>query len=219
MPERERDGVPIADECVGHTLAAMKNSPQQSHSERPSTELPPTDCGHHIVTFYEDFDGALRAQRAFDAIAQHFSPDRPTHASSWSFTMLGMPDLNAAIVLDATLADVVVVAAKGDRPLPPRIAAWVEMCMNHGERATPAVVALHADGLEPEGAAAPLCSSLEGIAGRQGATFLCGRDLPGCGEGELPVDRFDDDARIPIRVAATASLPKALCHRWWGIND
>ena len=84
--------------------------------------------------------------------------------------MLGMPELNAAIVMDATLADVLVVAAKGDRPLPPRIAAWVEMCMNHGEKAMPAVVALHADGLEPEGAAAPLCSSLEGIAGRQGAT-------------------------------------------------
>lgn len=197
----------------------MKNSPRFTQSDPPESGPMAANRACNIVTFYEDLPAAVRAQRAFDSLAQHVSPDRPVHATSWSFSMLGMSDLNAAVLLDAALADVLVVAAKGDKELPPRIAAWVEICMNKGDKAEPVVVALHDDGLESDGAAAPLCSSLEKIASRQGATFMCSHDLETCRDRDLPAEPIDDEARCPIRVAAGTLFPDAGCHRWWGIND
>jgi len=197
----------------------MNATPQAYLLEHTVSEFPQAERTCNIVTFYEDFAGATRAHHAFDCIARRFAGGRPVHATSWSFGMLANPEFNVAVVLDAAAADVMVIAAKGDRELPARIATWVEMCVRTGENPEPVVVALHDDGLESDGGAAPLCSVLEKIASRQGATFICNHNLKDEMDCELPIEPNFDESRSPVRIAGRVPEPTPEIHRWWGIND
>ena len=197
----------------------MNRSPQFTLPRRSRAEPPRAQRACNIVTFYEDFAGAIRASGVFDSLAEKFGAGRPVNATSWSFAMLGNPELNAAVVMDAALADVLVVAAKGDSELPPRIAAWVEMCINTSGTARPVLVALHDDGIESDGAAAPLCSSVEGIAARKGAAFLCNSALSGRAERTCAIEPADDEERSSVTVLEKSPGLSAASHRWWGIND
>jgi hypothetical protein len=171
------------------------------------------------VTFYETFGDAVRAHKAFDKIARDLSHDRQVQATSWSFDVLGRPELNATILRDSARADVIVVATDGRSTLPERIGKWVEVCMNRNSDAKPVVVALHDDGLETEDAVAPLCSSLRKIAARGEAAFMCNADLASSANHEVP-------AEVPLgrREGANGDLEPALYPstenlRWWGMND
>jgi len=135
-------------------------------SSRPEPSCNDRDC--HIVTFYEDFDGATRVREAFDTLAETLSPDRPINASAWSFTMLTRPQFNADVFLDIARADVLVIATKGDGPLPPCIRDWVEKSITE----TVVLVALPDPALDPDGGLQPVLSSLAALARAAGATFL-----------------------------------------------
>ena len=171
-----------------------------------------------IVTFYEDFDDALRAGKKLDAIERAFSGGLPVRATSWSFDLLGKPALNSIILDDVSRADVLVLASNGDHALPERIASWVEICMHSIPGADPVVVALHAEGSERDGGAAPLCSSLEMIAKRIDATFMCNRDLAAV-HSEAPPGPIRA-RQVELHAALdTAQYPAVENVRWWGIND
>jgi len=135
-------------------------------SSRPEPSCIDRDC--HIVTFYEDFDGATRVREAFDTMAETLSPDRPINASAWSFTMLTRPQFNADVFLDIARADVLVIAAKGDGPQPSCIRDWVEKSITE----TVVLVALPDPALDLEGELQPFLSALAAMARAAGATFL-----------------------------------------------
>jgi hypothetical protein len=187
--------------------------------KRPGTQPPETDRFCKIVTFYEDFADAIRAVQKFDLIVQAFSGERHVLATSWSFDMLGRRNLNSIILDDVSHADVIVVASHGDRPLPERIASWVAICMAAIRTKKPVLVALHNDGMEEEGVAAPLCKSLKDIASRADASFMCNHGLAQClkESAQRKPGGGGRDARRPAAEPAQFSITENL--RWWGIND
>ena len=171
-----------------------------------------------IVTFYEDFSDAVRAVKKFDSIVQALSPDRPVHATSWSFNLLGKAELNSIILDDVSHADVLVLASNGNHGLPERIASWVEICMHAGPGRDPVIVALHDEGADADGVAGSLCSSLKTIAERTDATFMCNRDLATV-QSEAPAGPARAWQLEPHAACESAHYPAVESVRWWGIND
>ncbi len=156
----------------------------------------------NIVTFYEDFASAARACKAFDSLARNFCndlPDLSSHATLWSFGMLGMSGLTTAIFQLSASADVLVVSANGDKDLPPHIAKWVERCISREPNAKPVLVALVDDELEANGSAAPLLLSLLQIANRRQARFLCNTGLKEDLERYFPAELGSDGSSGPVR--------------------
>jgi hypothetical protein len=131
--------------------------------------------------------------------------------------MLGMSQLAAAVLRDATSADVLVVAASGDKDLPPHITEWVEDCLTSEPNAEPAVVALHDEALDA-GSSAAFYSSLEAIAIRRRARFFISRDLAARENRDFP-DAPDRNAPgKPVRRHEMGPFP-ILTTRCWGINE
>jgi hypothetical protein len=194
-------------------------------SNQPTTcgyrdkERPHADRSCKLVIFYQEFSDAIRAHQAFDTIVENFGHGREVRATSWSFHLLGRPELNAAVIRDSALADVIVIATDGRREVPERVQQWVEICMDGSPGARPVVVALHDEGLEADGAAAPLCSSLKQIADRRGAAFMCNHDLG------IRTDHQTVEEPICVRHAHSGSdFERPLYRatetvRWWGMND
>lgn len=162
-----------------------------------------------VVTLYEDFPAAIRAHDSFGRLMGRFSGERPVHATSWSFGMLGTQRLKATVARDAAEADVILVSANGDREIPPHVASCIADCISRDPDARPVVIALHDDALKADGAAGPLCKSLKQIADRRHAAFLCGADL------KEAAARKPSAARPAMHGAESA----AAADRWFGIND
>ncbi len=200
-------------------MASMTPSAQPTLSECTEPTAVQADRRCKIVTFYREFADAIRAYQAFDAIAENYSRDLPVHATSWSFQLLGRPELSAAILRDSAFADVIVVAADGRVKLPDTVEKWIEVCMNGNRDAQPVVVALHDEGLNAHGREDPMCSSLERIAGRRGASFICSHDLALCVNHEPAAEptRVRRADAGPEREAALYPATETL--RWWGMND
>lgn len=196
----------------------MHFSPLSTQSNGRTTVRPHAEQFCKIVTFYEDFDDAVRAGKKFDSIARAFSGGLPVRATSWSFGLLGKPALNSIILDDVSHADVLVLASSGDHELPERVASWVEICMHALPGAEPVIVALHDEGSEADGGAAPMCASLKSIADRMDATFMCNRDLA-CVLPEAPAGPNRARQVTSDSALETAQYPAAESVRWWGIND
>jgi hypothetical protein len=169
----------------------------------------PADRPCKVVTLYEDFPAAIRAHDSFGRLMGRFSSERPVHATSWSFGMLGTERLKATVARDAAEADVILVSANGDREIPPHVASCIADCISRKPDARPVVVALHDEALKADGAAGPLCKSLKQVADRRHAAFLCGADLK------------EITARKPsaVRSAVHEARSTGAADRWFGIND
>ncbi len=197
----------------------MQDSPQPRRTGYREAETPCSGTPCRIVFFYEDFDAAIRCRKAFDSIANSLCCGRAVMASSWSFSMLGSSEFNAAILMETSGADVMVVSARGDRELPARVATWIEMCVNGCGDTRPVLLALHAEGMEPDGEAAPLCTSVECIASRQGTPVMCSRDLWLAHADAVPVRALPRSSGAGGGVLEPGTYPTAGVQRWWGIND
>jgi len=197
----------------------MTPSPNIARAGRRESKSRSPEQPFKVVFFYEDFDAAIHCREAFDSIAHSVGKGRPVSASSWSFSVLGSSEFNAAILMDASSAEAIVIAARGDRELPSRVATWIEMCVNGCKKPVPLLIALHAEELEPEGEAAPFCSSLECIASRQGTTAMCGRDLKKPAGCVHPVATSSRQSAHAGGVLDPGTYRATGAHRWWGIND
>ena len=202
----------------------MKTSPHTVPSEirhaQPQEKQPRKAARFcKIVTFYEDFPDSIRTLQNHENIVRAFANGRDVISTSWSFQMLGQPELNWVILKDASDASVIVVASNGLRKLPERVATWVELLMSVNPYEKPVLVALHDEHLETAGLAAPLCTMLKKIAGRTDGTFLCNRDLAEssrqCANGHV-----ESESRKPVHSSREAERYGMTDYvRRWGIND
>ncbi len=170
-----------------------------------------------IVTLYEDFASAIRGYQIFDWLEQNFGNDMPVTAASWSFHMLGMSRVAAAMLQDSDSADVLVVSANGDKALPPHVAVWVDRFMSRERNAEPVLVALAEAGIEAHGSAMGFNSSLQEIATRRHARFLCNGDLKEQLSHHFPAELASDPLRGPVR--ETLGRPALRAPQRCGINE
>ena len=196
---------------------AIKLTTVPMQSPRKPRLDPQADRLCKIVTFYEQFADAIRVLKMFERIVQNLSGNLPIRATSWNFSLLGRPALTSIIRNDVDQAAVIVVAMKGDRELPESIATWIEICVCGIPTAKPVLVALHEE-LEMGDTAVPLCSSLQGIANRVNATFMCNGDLAKNTNHKLsaePVCGRQESSGFNLERARYSTTESP---RWWGIN-
>ena len=210
---------PIVGCAARVTINVMHASAQARHSQHHRPQQKETDRTCKIVTFYEDFADAIRAHRMFDCVARNFSGNAPVRATSWSFSLLGNPELNSIIFGDVAFADVIIVAMKGDREVPQRIAMWVENCMQGKPEIKPVVVALHDEESESDATADSFCLSLMRLANRRDATFMSSADLAPRLNRETPGALIRERQESLDSALETARYPASESLRWWGIND
>ena len=180
----------------------------------------PTPCGAcKIVILWEDFDRAIHARATFDRIVQTFGDGKPVEASWWSFRMLESPEFNAAVRTAASHAEVIVVAAHGDREISESVASRLESCATRGGGPPPVIVALHDHELAAEGEAAPLCALLQKIAARHRAGFACNRDIKASEVRRHPERRPRHEEHRTIQFQASAPASAFDNVRRFGIND
>ena len=211
--------LPVVAHAPASSLAVMKIRSLPAHPDFSDAQPLENSRTCNIVTFYEDFDSAIRAASTFDCLARSFGGNLPVSAASWSFSMLGNPRMKAAAIRNTADASVIVVAANGGRELPAHIAAWVENCISRDPDSKPVLVALHDDAVEGDGAAAPLCGSLSRIAGRKGAAFVCNSDLKQRLGHQFPPDPSRSESLASVRVLEKSPALAPSAHRWWGVNE
>lgn len=168
--------------------------------------------GRKIAFFYEDFHAAIRARRAFEAIVQTFGMESGVEVGAWSFNMLGDPNFNAGILMDACRADVIVVSACGRRSVPPRIAAWLKICIAKAGRQSLLLVAL------PDDESPQLSASLETLARESGVEFAkCPSDSPS--EAALMEGRSEEMPFSVERIHEPVFSLNSSPSRWSGLHD
>jgi len=201
------------------TVRTIHVVPHSTETKPRNAQQPEAGRFCKVVIFYEEFADASRAVQKFDDIIQGLSGDRPVYATSWGFDLLGKRDLNTIILNDVSSADVIVVAMHGDRELPERVASWVAICTAAVQTKKPVLVALHDDGMEADGVAAPLCKSLKDIACRTDAAFMCNHDLAQYVKHSAQKKPGNDGHDVQRTATNPAQTSAAENLRWWGIND
>ena len=95
------------------------------------------------VAIYDGFEDGIRINEAFDWLNVTLGPDLEVRHCTLSFAMLGRLDIRAAAVHEASDANLLMVAAAADKPLPVQVSKWIERCFSENHQRPSAVVALH----------------------------------------------------------------------------
>ncbi len=84
-----------------------------------------------VVIVYEDFTAAQQAKAAYDFLTANLTHEWQVTRQTWKFELLRLPELCALAAEDAALADVIIVACRGEGELPAPVRAWVEKWLGY----------------------------------------------------------------------------------------
>jgi len=80
----------------------------------------------HTLVLYEDFAAGRRATDTCNLLMARLGDEFELRCSLWKFEVLRNSKLNELAAVEATEADVIIVAAHGSTPLPDEVTAWVD---------------------------------------------------------------------------------------------
>jgi hypothetical protein len=86
---------------------------------RPGTDF-------HVTLASEDATASRRAATLYDRLARRLSTDLEFTHRAWGFPDLADATSRQAATFEATRSDMIVVALRGDRPLPKAVQAWLD---------------------------------------------------------------------------------------------
>ena len=127
-----------------------------------------------IVAIYDGFEDGIRVHEALDWLDLTLGPNLVIHHCALSFAMLGRLDIRAAAVHEASVADVLMVAAQPDKPLPLQVTRWIERCFSENRHCPATLVGLHDD---PSGQNCGLNDELSRISRRWNLEYISNRDF------------------------------------------
>ena len=117
--------------------------------------------------------GAVYAHEAVESLCQTLGPQTVVQASYWSFDMLDPLDTEQPSLRLAAGADLVIVAAFAEEPLPANVRSWVMTAMRESDRAAPYIAAFHPDASLRSELESPMCEFLNAVAMLWHTDFLC----------------------------------------------
>lgn len=171
----------------------------------PATILPdtwPLSSTLNLVALYDGLMGGIRLREALEWLNHSHGHLMRVSQRSWSFDALTRLDVRAAAVHEAADADVLVIAADGERRLPAQVAQWIDRCFRENGRSPAVLVALHDDGFSDEGTGSTLTGELRQISYRWGMEFVRNEEF----DERLGRDGIDRIFSVP-QPAQHARLP------------
>lgn len=171
-----------------------------------------------VVILYDKPASAHRAMSVVDGLASEFKDELRLHCDVWSFGVLRLTDVAAEASAGATNAQLIVVAADGDEPLPVDVTAWLEQWSVASVPGESAIVAVLSKRSESRSEPSAAFRFLEALAKHAGQEFFAREfRLP------APMPRWDVTA-IQRRATEPSSILLGILEhsqpvRRWGLNE
>src|SRR5207247_3716562 len=80
----------------------------------------------NIVIAYETLAAAIRVKEMSDRLATDLRPACKLNCEFWRFDLLSHPSFSAKAATDASQADMIIIAARGDADLMREVKSWFE---------------------------------------------------------------------------------------------
>ena len=169
----------------------------------------------HVVAFYEDLTSGEWAKEIFHRIQNRVPREMGARPSLWRFEVLEVERFAALAAAAATEAAVLIVAARGTRPLPKRLLDCLENALMKTGRARVGLVAVlkQTDRIAKD--SLPAYRQLQAASRKAKLRFFF---LP-CAN-LIPSRSVEDDFQFASTDVLDNSLfTKTGLHRAWGINE
>lgn len=173
-----------------------------------------------LVIAYDDAATRSRAMQLYDHLAHQLLEDYDLQCSWWRIEHFHNPVLSEQAAQAAAHASMIILALRGDRPLPPMLKAWLPRWLDRkGDQKSALVVLLCADG-QPNDQAWHVQNYLRQIAQQARMDFFAhsyplGTGLTWAAETEAPTARRAQT----ISPLVEEFLEEPVYIPRWGINE
>lgn len=171
-----------------------------------------------VVAIHDGFFTSIRAMEALEWLKHSLLPELQVCPVSWSFDKLALQEVRTLSIHAAAAADLLIVSAADETPLPDHIRQWFEAIHKQQRDIRPIIVALREEDFEFNSTQGPLCTHLKKVADSWQTEFMCHEEFD---------QRLDCDfATQLIRSRSPASIQRVkpfggqfqAAPRFWGIN-
>jgi hypothetical protein len=154
-----------------------------------------------------------------DRLASDLRPACKLNCEYWRFDLLGHPSFGAKAIQDACQADMVIIAARGDKELIGDVKSWFESWLPQRRVGHSALVALLDEDRTAPGNPPPLCECLQQLAALSGMDFFCQAGGWRPAELQYVVETVHHDPQTPIAGLLEKNASRDSTYRGWGINE
>jgi hypothetical protein len=177
----------------------------------PDVEINPA---LNVMIVYENLEAGKSAMNIYDYMVKHLVDQCLFANQMWKFDVLALPKLRDIAAKDAAAADIIIVSAHGENPLPSEVKAWIEQWLKYKTRASALVGLFGTESVEN-----PVREYLAAVAKRAEIEFFC---QPGLWPGMT--DKHDRTTLAWEQNEKTFSLlsdamQEELRISRWGINE
>jgi hypothetical protein len=179
----------------------------------------PKSPAFNIVVVYETLAAALRVKEMSDRLASDLLPACKLNCEFWRFDLLSHPSFSARAVTDASQADMVIVAARGDSDLIPEVKDWFSTWVPRRRPGHSALVALLEEDRTVPGQPPALCGYLQEVAALCGMDFFCQAGGWRPAELQYVVETVHRNPDTPFAALLGRTTNDKAAFRDWGINE
>ncbi|KAB2660674.1 MAG: hypothetical protein DVB31_13635 [Verrucomicrobia bacterium] len=139
----------------------------------PVATEPPGVARARLVVAYDEYEAGNRTRHLTDGLSERARHLPAVDSSVWKFDIIGMPHMLELAVMDAVVADCVVIATGADGELPAAITDWIDGWVRERNGNPAMLMALIGSDEAVEPSAPVIAPYLGAIAARAGMKFVC----------------------------------------------
>jgi hypothetical protein len=173
----------------------------------------------NILTAYESLERALRVKELLDRLASDLRSTCKINCEFWNFELLEHPPFRAQAAAEASEANMVIIAARGDTDLEDGVKSWLEAWLPRRQSEHTALVALLDEEGRRSGEPPRPCAYLQKIAERSNMDFFCQAGGWQPDQLQYVVESVHRETEVPFRVTIPEASSRNEAFYGWGIND
>lgn len=171
-----------------------------------------------VVAIHDGFFSGIRVMEATEWLKYTLCPDLQVYPVSWSFDTLERLDVRTTSARAAAAADLLIVSATDETPLPDHIKQWIHTIPKQQRDTRPILVALHEEDFEFNGTPSPFCSHLKEVADTWQTEFMCNADFDQRLDRDFATQLVNSKSPLSIHRSKPFSGEFQAAPRFWGIN-
>jgi len=169
-----------------------------------------------VLVVYEDFAAGRRANDTCSFLMTQLGDEFELRSGLWKFEILRNSKLAEIAAAEALEADVIIVAARGESPLPNEVTGWIDQWLPLRGVSAGALIALIGGSMNPGNAPPPAYTYLQKVAATANMDFLP-QVLAFTGRESLSCNARRPSEASPVRWDELMQRPRPEEH--WGINE
>ncbi len=171
-----------------------------------------------VITLHDGFFTGIRAMEALEWLKFTLCPELQLYPVSWSFDKLALQDVRAVSIRAAAAADLLIVSAENETPLPDHIKLWFDSIEKQQRDTRPIIVALHEEGFKSKSTEGPLCTHLKEVADTWRTEFMCNDDFDQRLDCDFAAQLISSRKPTSINRVKPFGGEFQSAPRYWGIN-